>query len=77
MIHAGKELSPQAQRLVDLVYEGKRTLQEVLRSEPELMSGLDEYTVWYGEKMSAIAGAQETPTASHSMKEVIQKIKKT
>lgn len=69
-------LSPQALRLVELVYDEGKSLSQVLQENPDLMSGLDEYHKWHGEKHAAISTKSEKPDTGHSVKDAAKKLKK-
>lgn len=69
-------LSPQAKRLAELVFDGKQSMSEVLTKNPDLMSGVDEYLKWYGDHMTAISAENEKPDTGHSVKEAVRKLKK-
>lgn len=69
------ELSPQAQRLAELVFDGKQPMSEVLTNNPDLMTGVDEYMKWYGDHMTAISTKSEKLDTGHSVKSAVKKIK--
>jgi hypothetical protein len=62
--------------LVELIYDEGKSLSEVLQSNPELMSGLDEYHKWHGENHAAISTKNEKPDTGHSVKDAAKKLKK-
>lgn len=70
------KLSSQAQRLIELVFDGKQPMSEVLTKNPDLMSGVDEYMKWYGDHMTAISTKSEKPDTGHSIKNAVKKLKK-
>jgi len=69
-------LSAHAQRLVELVFDKKQSLSQVLKDDPDLMDGLDEYHKWHGENYAAIAETRKTPSTGHSVKKILKNLKK-
>jgi hypothetical protein len=69
-------LSAAANKLIELCgHDGK--VEEALKSNPELVSGLDEYLRWRDLENKRIEEKQQIPAVSHSLKKIAESLPTT
>lgn len=71
---ANDDLSPAAKKLVELCgHEGR--VSEALKTNPDLVAGLDEYLEWRDRENMNISEQGKVPAIGHSMKDVIKSLR--
>lgn len=70
-----KNLSPEAQRLIELTggpslgeNKEKGNVGDIIRDNPELVVGLDEYIRWREENCAAVAKSESVKAPGHSLR---------
>jgi hypothetical protein len=75
-----ENLSPQAQKIIELTggedvgFHRDVDVASVLQAHPELISGLNEYTQWYGRQLEMIARQDVAQPIGHGASEALKGI---
>jgi|WetSurMetagenome_2_1015567.scaffolds.fasta_scaffold558307_1 hypothetical protein len=75
-----KDLSPEAQELIRLAELekdlSKFDVASAIQENPSLMKGLNEYMVWFGAHMEAVAESKKSAPAGHQISKLVRQLKK-